>query len=63
MITYLKNMISSFPKLIVGKKATPGADDLFTIRDEQDAQLLDKERALAFHCTVVQLLFMSTPAR
>jgi hypothetical protein len=63
MITYLKNMISSFPELIVGKAVTPGADYLFSIRDEQDAKLLDKERVLAFHHTVAQLLFMSTRAR
>ena len=63
MITYLKNMISLFLELIVGKAAMPGADYLFTIRDEQDAKLLDKERALTFHHTVDQLLVMLTQAR
>ncbi len=33
MITYLKNMISTFPELIVGKVATPAADYLFTLRE------------------------------
>jgi hypothetical protein len=60
MITYLKNVISSFPKLIVVTAAMPGTDYLFIVRDEQDAKLLDKERALAFHHTVAQLLFMLT---
>jgi hypothetical protein len=62
MIMYLKNVISSFPELVVGNVATPAADYLFTVRDEQDVKLLDKERGLAFHFhhTVAQLLCMST---
>jgi hypothetical protein len=51
MITYLKNKISSFPELIVGKVTTPATGYLFTIRVEQDGKLLDKERVLAFHHT------------
>ncbi len=47
----------------MGKPAMPGANYLFTVRDKQDAKLLDKERALAFHHTMAQLLFMATRAR
>ena len=63
MIPYLKNVIADFPELIVGKAATPAADHLFVIRDEKEARPLEEERALAFHHTVAQLLFMSTRAR
>jgi hypothetical protein len=63
MITYLKNVILDFPELITEKAATPAADHLFTIRDEKEARPLEEERALAFHHTVAQLLFMSMRAR
>ena len=56
-------MITSFPEIITGRAATPVTDYLFTIRDEKDARPLEKERAMAFHHTVAQLLFMSTRAR
>jgi hypothetical protein len=63
MVTHLKNVISEFPEAITGKVATPAADHLFTIRDDKEAQLLEEERALAFHHTVVQLLFLGTRVR
>ncbi len=63
MITYMKNVISKFPEVIMGKLATPAADHLFTIRDKKEAKPLDEERALAFHHTVAQLLFMATRVR
>jgi hypothetical protein len=63
MITYLKNVISEFPEVITGKSGTPAADHLFTIRDEKEAKPLDEERALVFHHTVAQLLFMATWVR
>ena len=43
--------------------ATLTADHLFTIRDEKQAEPLEEERALAFHHTVVQLLFLGTRVR
>ncbi len=60
MITYLKNAITGFPKMITGKVATPAADYLFTIRDKKEARPLEQERRTAFHHTIAQLLFMST---
>ncbi len=36
---------------------------LFDIRDKKDRKLLDKERAMVFHHTTAQLLFMATRAR
>jgi hypothetical protein len=63
MITYLKNVIFEFAEMIMGKLAMPAADHLFTIRDKKEAKPLDQERALAFHHTVAQLLFMATRVR
>ncbi len=63
MVNYLKGVIEGFPELIVGKAATPAGDRLFDIRDQKDARLLDEERAVAFHHTTAQLLFMATRAR
>ena len=60
---YLKNVIEEFPEKITGRAAMPAAEHLFDIRDEKDTQVLEEERALAFHHTVAQLLFMATRAR
>jgi hypothetical protein len=49
--------------LITGKAPTPAADHLFKIRDKKESKPLEEERALAFHHTVAQLLFMATRAR
>ncbi len=63
MITYLKNVISKFPEMIMGKSVMPAADHLFAIRDKKEVKPLDEEQALAFHHTVAQLLFMATRVR
>ena len=66
MVNYLKNVIANCRaprKKITGKVAMPAADHLFTVRDEKETRELKEERALAFHHTVAQLLFMSTRAR
>jgi hypothetical protein len=60
MIPYLRNVIAEFPELIKGKAETPTTEHLFMVRDEKEARPLKKERALAFHLTVAQLLFMAT---
>ena len=49
--------------MITGKVATLSADHLFTMRDRKEARVLTEERALAFHHTVAQLLFMLMRAR
>ena len=56
MIPYLEKVIVEFQELIKGKAATP-------VRDEKEARPLKEERALAFHHTVAQLLFMATRTR
>jgi hypothetical protein len=63
LVAYLKNVITEFPEIISGKSPMPAADHLFQIREEKDAKPLEEERALAFHHTVAQLLFMATRAR
>jgi hypothetical protein len=63
MVKYLTNVIEGFPELIVGKAATPAGDRLFDIRDVKEARPLDEERAIAFHHTTAQSLFMAARAR
>ena len=63
MFKYLQNVIEKFPEKITGRAATPAVEHLFDIRDEKDARVLEEERALAFHHTVAQLLFMATRVR
>jgi hypothetical protein len=63
MMNYLKSVIAEFPEMIAGKAAMPAADHLFTVRDKKEARALEEERALVFHHTVAQLLFMSMRAR
>ncbi len=63
MVAYLKNVIAEFPEMVMGKAPTRAADHLFKIRDAEEAKPRDKERALAFHHMVAQLLFMATRAQ
>ena len=49
--------------MITGKAATPAADHLFSIRDADEAKYLLEEKAVAFHHTTAQLLFLSSRAR
>ncbi len=63
MIGYLTSVIAEFPELINGRAATPVGDHLFTEQVKKETKPLEEERALAFHHTVAQLLFMSTRAR
>jgi hypothetical protein len=56
MINYLK-------EAIVKSAAMPAADHLFTIRPEGECKPLGEPEAMAFHHSVVQLLFASTRAR
>ncbi len=57
MMEYIKNIIKDFPEEIVGTKASSAADHLFTVRDPSLGRGLPEEQAMAFHRTMVQLLF------
>ena len=39
------------------------ADHLFSVRDADEAKYLPEEKAVAFHHTTAQLLFLSSQAR
>ena len=62
MIPYIDSTIDEFPQLIEGTSPTPAADHLFKVREE-GVVLLYEERAMAFHMTVAQLLFLCMRAR
>ena len=59
MIPYLNVMFHEFPKELKGSAATPATKHLFKVRDPFKAKPLPEEKALAFHRTTAQLLFVS----
>jgi hypothetical protein len=59
MMRYLENVIEEFPELIVGRVAMPTGDRLFDKQDAKEGRQLEEERAIAFHHTMAQLLFMA----
>jgi hypothetical protein len=63
MIKYIKKILTDFPEAITSISATPAADHLFEVRDEENAKWLPEEQAQAFHHCVAQLLFLSARAR
>ena len=63
MFKYLDSIIDEFPELIMGKAATSAADHLFSVRDADEAKYLPEEKAIAFHHTTAQLLFLISRAR
>jgi hypothetical protein len=58
MVKYLEYVIKQFSELIVERAATPVEDRLLDIRDAKEARQLEEKRAIAFHHTMAQLLFM-----
>jgi hypothetical protein len=62
MIAYLKDLIKQFPEEITGKAETSVVEHLFAVRDKKETRALKEARALAFHHTMAQLLFMCTRA-
>jgi hypothetical protein len=60
MCKYLSNVIADFSEEITGVPATPAADHLFKVRE--DDKKLSKEQADAFHHTVNQLMFAANRA-
>ena len=63
MFKYLDSIIDKFPELITGKAATPVSDHLFSVRDADEAKYLPEEKAIVFHHTTAQLLFLSSRVR
>ena len=63
MIPYSKEIIDDFPKTIIITAPTPAADDLFTVRSDEEQKILPEEKAQAFHRSTAQFLFLSQRAR
>eukprot|EP00804_Cyclotella_cryptica_P024422 CCRYP_015857-RA/>CCRYP_015857-RA protein AED:0.41 eAED:0.41 QI:0/-1/0/1/-1/1/1/0/119 len=60
MREFTEEILKGFPEVIKGSAATPAADHLFKVRDEEDnMKKLPEEQASAFQRTVVRLLFLS----
>ena len=63
MIKYIKKVLEEFPEEIKSVAATPAAEHLFKVREDNSEKLLPEEQALSFHRTTAQLLFLSARAR
>ena len=63
VIRYLQKVIDEFPEVLRSTKVCPAGDNLFKVREDEDRELLSKEMAKKFHCTVAQLLFLCKRAR
>eukprot|EP00804_Cyclotella_cryptica_P025531 CCRYP_012006-RA/>CCRYP_012006-RA protein AED:0.45 eAED:0.45 QI:0/0/0/1/1/1/2/0/91 len=63
MSKYVEGILEEFPERIHMSSPTPHSDSLFTVKDEESAKLLDKDKAMQFQRTMAQLLFLSTRAR
>jgi hypothetical protein len=61
MIDYIKMICMDLPKDMIGKAATPAANHLFRV-DDENAAPLDKDRADLFIHLMMQLLFLSQRA-
>ena len=58
MIKYLTKVPEEWPEELRGSKITQHSDQLFTIREDDDLELLPEGVASQFHQTVAQLLFI-----
>ena len=63
MIKYPKKIFVAFPEKIKSTAATPAAEYLFKVAEENMAKLLLEEQKQAFHHTVAQLLFLCMRAK
>eukprot|EP00804_Cyclotella_cryptica_P023105 CCRYP_000347-RE/>CCRYP_000347-RE protein AED:0.29 eAED:0.21 QI:0/-1/0/1/-1/0/1/0/371 len=63
MCQYVREIIDGFPEEITKTSPTPHSDSLFTIKEDDSAELLSEDDAMQFHRTTAQLLFLSTRAR
>jgi hypothetical protein len=67
MKRYISGCIDEFmeaaPGSIVKTAKTPATENLFKVRDDNEAKLLDKQKAMTFHATVAKLLFMAKRGR
>ena len=58
MIKYLTKVLEEWPEELRGLKIKPHLDNLFTIGDDDDRELLPTEMALWFNQNVAHLIFL-----
>jgi hypothetical protein len=63
MVPFFKGVITDLPEEITGTATSLVAAHLFDVRREKDRVLLEEDRSIALHHTVVQLLFACPRAR
>ena len=63
MIKYIKKIQEDFPEEIKSSAATPAAEHLFDVREDNKDKLLPEEQTQACHRTTAQLLFMFARSR
>eukprot|EP00804_Cyclotella_cryptica_P005114 CCRYP_011528-RA/>CCRYP_011528-RA protein AED:0.11 eAED:0.14 QI:0/-1/0/1/-1/0/1/0/390 len=63
MLKYVEDVISEFPEPIEKTSPTPHSDSLFSVDEEDALKLLCEDKAMQFHRTTAQLLFLCTRAR
>ena len=63
MIPYIDTIHEDFPEAITTSAPSPHTDNLFRVRDEEEAKFLPEKQAEMFHHTVAQLLFLAMRAR
>ena len=63
IIKYLTKVLEEWPEELRGSKINPHSDNLFTIQEDEDRELLPEELASQFHRTAAQLLFLCMRAR
>eukprot|EP00804_Cyclotella_cryptica_P021554 CCRYP_005857-RB/>CCRYP_005857-RB protein AED:0.22 eAED:0.22 QI:0/-1/0/1/-1/0/1/0/238 len=63
MSKYVEGILDEFPEGIQKSSPTPHSDALFVVRDKELSKPLCEDKAMQFHRTMAQLLFLSTRAR
>ena len=63
MIKYIKTIHEDFPEKIKSSAATPAAEHLFDVTENNKDKLLPEEQEQAFNRPTAQLLFMCARAR
>eukprot|EP00804_Cyclotella_cryptica_P017574 CCRYP_006738-RC/>CCRYP_006738-RC protein AED:0.40 eAED:0.33 QI:0/-1/0/1/-1/1/1/0/582 len=63
MSNYIKGILEEFPEELTRKSPSPHTDNLFTVKDKEETKELDEDKAMQFHRTTAQLLFLATRAR
>eukprot|EP00804_Cyclotella_cryptica_P010775 CCRYP_008726-RB/>CCRYP_008726-RB protein AED:0.29 eAED:0.29 QI:0/-1/0/1/-1/1/1/0/375 len=63
MSKYVEDVIEDFPEKIEKASPTPHSDSLFSVEEEDTQKALCEDKAMQFHRTTAQLLFLCTRAR